>query len=241
MNTTCIKQCLNASKSDITVKEVSMGRPKVARLKGFIPSLVLFILVLAYLTGYITFRAGYFQPAPKVASEYNLYESRMRLAKFDTDWLDENEARFDWKRLIKSCENMTVWTATKEWWKKRNRTDPDKSFISLWEIRPAGEYSRFFIQSQNSHGVRKTIGGDAWRVHLCGYVCLNPLIRDFGNGTYEVKFLAMESGRYKAKIYLDYTLCDGIKDPPPYWFMQGMLCKTTICLIPYPNEQGQIL
>ena len=198
-----------------------MGRTKVSKLRGFLPSIVLLILVLAYISGYITFRAHLNQVSPQIASDINLVESRKRLNKFLTDWADENEARYNWKKLIAPCQNETTWKETSEWWKKQRRTDPLKSFISLWQIRPAGQYSRFFIQSQNSRGVPKKKGGDSWRVHIYGPASLNTLVRDLGNGTYEVKFLALESGKYKAYVYLDYTLCDGIKDPPQHWFIIG--------------------
>ena len=200
-----------------------MGRNKVSKLKAFLPSLILLILVLAYIFGYFTFRAHLNDSSPQMASDSNLVASRKRLNRFLTDWIDEDEARYDWKQLLRPCENETTWKQTTEWWKKRNRTDPVKSFISLWEIKPAGQYSRFFIQSQNSLGISKNNGGDSWRVHICGPACLNPLVRDLGNGTYEVKFLALESGKYEARAFLDYTLCDGVKDPPPHWFIKGDL------------------
>ena len=200
-----------------------MGRSKVTKFKGFIPSIVLLILVLVYIAGYITFRARLNQTAPQIASDMNLVAGRKRLNKFLADWTDENEARYDWKKLIAPCENKTAWKETTEWWKKQNRTDPVKSFISLWEIKPAGQYSRFFIQSQNSRGMAKHRGGDSWRIHIYGSASINPFVRDLGNGTYEVKFLVLDSGRYKAYVYLDYTLCDGIKDPPLRWFIQGKI------------------
>ena len=200
-----------------------MGRSKISKVKAFLPSIVLLILVLVYISGYITFRAHLNQGSPQIASETNLGASRKRLNKFLNDWIDENEARYDWRKLVAPCKNETVWKETTEWWKKPSRTDPEKSFISLWQIQPAGQYSRFFIQSQNSHGVAKYRGGDSWRVHIYGPASLNPLVRDVGNGTYEIKFLALESGKYKAHVYLDYSLCDGIKDPPQHWFIQGRI------------------
>ena len=198
-----------------------MVRPKISRFKSSLPSIILLVLVLVYISGYITFRARTNPTSPQMASGSNLAEGRKRLNKFLADWMDENEARYDWKQLLAPCENMTAWKQTVEWWKKLNRTDPNKSFISLWEIKPAGQYSRFFIQSQNSKGVAKNEGGDAWRVLIGGPAFLSPMVRDLKNGTYEVKFLVLESGKYKAYVHLDYTLCDGIKDPPPHWFIHG--------------------
>ncbi|XP_065057947.1 uncharacterized protein LOC135685803 isoform X2 [Rhopilema esculentum] len=198
-----------------------MGKPFMSRLKGILPSIILFVIVLVYLTGYITFRATLPHPSPSIALPSDLVQLQKSHFKFLNDWSSENEARYNWQSLLLPCERETVWQKTKEWWKKKNRTDPLKSFVSLWEIHPAGQFSRFFIQSQNSQGELKGRGGDGWRAHICGPACLNPSIRDFGNGTYEIKFLALESGKYRAKIYLDYTLCDGLKDPPEDWFIKG--------------------
>ncbi len=223
MNVVRNQLCIRSSKTEIKVQDNKMARPRISRIKGMVPSIILFGLVVIYLMGYITFRSNLFHPSPKTADFESMIESRLSDARFYEDWDEENNARFDWMKHLDSCSNLTEWKPTHEWWKKHNRTDPDKSFISLWEIRPAGEYSRFFIQSQNIRGKLKSIGGDSWRIRICGPACLNPSVRDFGNGSYEVKFLALEPGKYHAKIHLDYTLCDGIKDPPPHWFIKGKL------------------
>ena len=40
---------------------------------------------------------------------------------------------------------------------------------------------------------------------------------------FSFKFLTMISGPHRLKISLEYTLCDGIKEPPPDWFVRGNL------------------
>ena len=102
-------------------------------------------------------------------------------------------------------------------------TSPEQSEIFGVQIRPAGEYSRFFVQSRTHNAQRKTIGGDSWRVYLDGPSYLAGTVFDHDNGVYEVLFLIMEPGAYKIDMILDYTLCDGLIDPPieHNWFRNG--------------------
>lgn len=82
-----------------------------------------------------------------------------------------------------------------------------------------GQFSRFWIQSVSIGGTLKSRGGDSWRVYIKqGPASLSPLVIDHQNGLYEVLVLATEPGYYKADIFLDFTLCDGFRDPPPDWF-----------------------
>lgn len=144
--------------------------------------------------------------------------SRKVSTEFMTHWCRQQRWRLDWKGMISPCESKMAWNSSRD---KKNATDPNTSFISLWNIKPVGEYSRFSIQSQTKEGLPKTQGGDTWRVLLRGPSTISPTVFDHGNGTYEVLFLALESGVYIANITLDYTLCDGFKDPPQDWFMIG--------------------
>lgn len=141
---------------------------------------------------------------------------------FRQDWCRLAKARVDWRSILAPCIGNTRLGMTKEGWERENATDPVNSYISLWDIRPAGQFSKFSIQTQTSDGRLKTIGGDAWRVHLTGPSSIAPTVFDLSNGTYEVVFLAIEPGMYRAEIMLDYTLCDGLRDPPDDWFKIGM-------------------
>ncbi|XP_022790075.1 uncharacterized protein LOC111329605 [Stylophora pistillata] len=112
-------------------------------------------------------------------------------------------------------------------WRQRetsslNRTDPEKSFILKKEVKPQGEFSRFFIQTVTKSGQLKRTGGDSWRVHIRqGPASLAPIVIDHTDGTYEVMFLALEPGNYSAQAFLDFTLCDGFRDPPEDWYIRG--------------------
>lgn len=139
--------------------------------------------------------------------------------EFRENWCRIRHARLDTDSILKSCSYNISWTENPP--NRLLRTDATKSFISLWDIRPAGQFSRFCIQAKTSNGDNKPIGGDSWRVLLRGPATISPTVFDHRNGTYEVLFLIMDPGVYKLEISLDYSLCDGYRDPPRNWFILG--------------------
>ena len=158
----------------------------------------------------------------EILNKFNKYNEPSRKERFVAEWCRQRHARVDWKLFLAPCKDNMAWGATKEGWGKENATDAMMSYISMFSIRPAGEFSKFSIQSQTSGGRPKTIGGDAWRVHMIGPSSIAPTVFDHGNGTYEVLFLALEPGLYSVEIMLDYSLCNGMRDPPDDWFIVGM-------------------
>ena len=143
------------------------------------------------------------------------------IKEFQHDWLRHRRTLVDWERLISTCVGQLDWGSAKPGWGKENRTNAASSIISQWALRPAGEYSRLFIESRTANGRAKNIGGDSWRVYLRGSVSLEATVFDHGNGSYEAFFLLLEPGVYRVLIYLDYSLCGGYKNPPRNWFMTG--------------------
>ena len=127
----------------------------------------------------------------------------------------------DWQAIINPCYDNMDWGKVKAGWEKPNRTNASTSEIIFQDIRPAGEYSKIFIQSKTSDNVTKVIGGDTWRVYVRGPENIAATLFDHNNGTYEALFLIMEPGIYQLFIYLDYSLCDGFRDPPRDWFIKG--------------------
>ena len=141
---------------------------------------------------------------------------------FKRDWCRIHKRKLDWENYLRVCAKSTKWGIKHAGWKnKQLRTRAANSFISKWDIRPAGQFSRFFIQSRTSSNHSKTIGGDSWRIHVNGTSSVSTTVFDHDNGLYEVVFLLMEAGLYQIEIHLDYTLCDGFKDPPVDWYKKG--------------------
>lgn len=129
--------------------------------------------------------------------------------------------RTDWKSLLKPCDGQISWESRDALERPYWQTDPERSLVSSIDVRPAGEISRLFITTVNRNGEFKTEGGDSWRVKINGTASLSPRIQDKGDGTYEVVFLCKYEGIYNVYIYLDYSLCNGLRDPPVDWFIRG--------------------
>ena len=139
---------------------------------------------------------------------------------FMRNWCRVRQARTDIQSVLGPCRNRLRWTYERT----GIRTNASTSFISGWELMPAGQFSRFFIQAVSSEGTLKTTGGDWWRVLIRSPVAsLRPAVFDLENGTYEVLFLVVEAGIYHVEITLDYTLCDGFRNPPKDWFILGKI------------------
>ena len=144
-----------------------------------------------------------------------------RFQDFRREWFRQRRARVDWERIIKPCGDNMAWGLVKNHWGKGNRSSGRASEVVYWDIRPAGEFSKILIQSKTVDNRTKRIGGDSWRVYARGPSSVAATVFDHQNGTYEAVFLLMEPGIYQLMIYLDYSLCDGFKDPPRDWFIKG--------------------
>ncbi|XP_031560249.1 uncharacterized protein LOC116296381 isoform X2 [Actinia tenebrosa] len=149
------------------------------------------------------------------------YSDNPKIENFMRDWCRVRKASVDWEGILRPCDGMTAWDTNAKGLRQDQRTDPDSSLISLWDIRPAGEFSKFSIQSKTAKGEVKRIGGDSWRVHLIGPSSVAGTSFDHTNGTYEVLFLVTVPGVYAVDVVLEYSLCDGYTDPPPNWFKTG--------------------
>lgn len=144
-----------------------------------------------------------------------------RYQDFRSEWFRQRRARVDWRSMIRPCIDNLPWGLVKNQWGKTNRSSAAASEIVYQGIKPAGEFSKIFIQSKTVNNQTKLIGGDTWRVYLRGPSSVAATVFDHQNGTYEALFLLTEPGIYQVLIFLDYSLCDGFKDPPPDWFIQG--------------------
>ncbi|XP_067031882.1 uncharacterized protein [Acropora muricata] len=142
-------------------------------------------------------------------------------ADFFEAWCLVKQMRRDWRRILRPCAGSMAWGDHSGYDHMSNRTDASKSYLVRWDVRPAGQFSRFDIQSVTRDNLDKRIGGDSWRVHIRGPASLSPTVIDQNNGKYQVTFLALEPGKYEVEVVLEYSQCDGYKDPPKDWFIKG--------------------
>ena len=140
---------------------------------------------------------------------------------FRDNWLRIHLARTDWRAILRPCLDQMAWGTLKSGWGKANRSSARTSSISYVDIQPSGQFTRIFIQTRTANGQEKTIGGDFWRVFFTGPANVAATVFDHQNGTYEAIALLVEPGNYNVRAYLDYSLCDGLRDPPEDWFRVG--------------------
>lgn len=134
----------------------------------------------------------------------------------------EEKERFDWKGILGPCQHDIAW-------KYRNinhgerplRTSARESLISNYEINPAGFYTKFTMITRTEAGVTKKVGGDFWRAYLTGAGYQNGVVYDLKDGTYEIWFHIKDPGNYTLNLILEFSLCDGLRDPPAGWFERG--------------------
>eukprot|EP00794_Sanderia_malayensis_P020509 gene20509-22527_t len=127
--------------------------------------------------------------------------------------------RLDWQQILQPCIGQTDFG--RNTLPSTLRTNAALSRMLSMDIRSAAEYSKITIQSVDVSGRIKTLGGDSWRILITGPSSLQPVVYDMNNGLYEIPFLLMEPGIYKADIYLEGTLCNQLYDPPKDWFRKG--------------------
>ena len=140
-----------------------------------------------------------------------------------TNWCEVEHAQTDWQRVRAPCSGLIEWGSEKAGWGSDQRTDIDMCYISLWDIKPAGEFSKFHLSTQTSEGIPKTIGGDSWRVRVSGPEVATAHVEDLQNGTYQVMFLVTVPGQYLVKAMLEFSICEGLVEPPVDWFIKGNL------------------
>ena len=143
------------------------------------------------------------------------------LDDFQRSLCRERWKRMDWQQILRPCKDNLEFGENK--WANSLKTSPSYSHVLNMDIKKVGEFSKISIQSRTAEGHEKTIGGDVWRVFIDGPSKIAPFVSDLENGVYEATFLVMEPGFYKAKLYLESTLCEGMKDPPRSILKQGII------------------
>ena len=141
-------------------------------------------------------------------------------SRLHTEYCRVKSLLYDWRETLNQCSDKM------DWMKNLNASStvmasPMQSYISYLDIKPAGEYSKLFLQCQNINGVPLTSGGDHWKTKFIGPSSPYVTVNDHANGSYEFLFRIIEPGTYMLYIYLEYTRCSGLRDPPAYWFAIG--------------------
>lgn len=114
--------------------------------------------------------------------------------------------------------------------KNTNNYETTKANLSQVVVNVAARKSNklpyIFIKTFNSMNERKTRGGDSWIGYLENKnenTSMAFHLTDLTDGTY-IAYLDDEiltAGNYTLQLVLEHSHCDGLADPPGYWFAKG--------------------
>ena len=101
-----------------------------------------------------------------------------------------------------------------------------KSKMASKELKMRDFVGYIKIKTVDMRGFKKAKGGDWWRATVIGENQQKSLrwsvrINDQNDGSYVGVFPIRFSGKFRLEIYLEYSLCEGILDPPFDWFSKG--------------------
>ena len=125
-----------------------------------------------------------------------------------------------YERLMGQCHNTS--------WENRNmdmtrRTKADLTEIEIELPTSPDQSGRVILQTFDELEQRKMIGGDFWRSYISNEKFKKALyFVDHFNGSYSAEFLIPFKGTYTLNVFLEHSVCDGIIDPPLWWFTKGM-------------------
>ena len=114
-------------------------------------------------------------------------------------------------------------------WEKRNldklqRTSVEHSLVKVYIGDKQDMPNMLHVITYTVDNKKKMIGGDYFRTFLVGKskkFKMNVNLFDFNNGEYSGVFYVPEPGNYELHIILEYSVCEGMTDPPKNWFRKG--------------------
>lgn len=150
-------------------------------------------------------------------NQNNITNKHDLLRVLRSQWKRYVKMDVDWRIILDPCKTDMAWIINRT---THLQTSIVTSSVTT-NIQPAREFSSIYIHTRTINGIDKTIGGDAWRVYIRGETALVAKVIDHNNGSYEALFFVQEPGYYSVNIVLDFSQCDGLRDPPSDWFIQG--------------------
>ena len=203
--------CLNDDETNI---DITLLRKRVEVTMASTKTVLVIIAMFLFLTGQILlYRKA--KETNSVISKLGSFIGRCNSTSID-------KYLFDWKALMNPCKSAMSWlNESSIEAKDKFGTKANMTKIIYRMINREGQCSTVIVQTYSSNGNPKSIGGDSWRAVLRGKVVHFAFVFDRMDGSYEVHFCPFESGTYSLELTLEFSLCDGVRDPPRGWFEKG--------------------
>ncbi|XP_065666023.1 uncharacterized protein LOC101240934 [Hydra vulgaris] len=143
-------------------------------------------------------------------------QDKVDFLQLERDWCRVRSKAFTWREMIESCQEKSLFLLD-----PRYSSSSQLSRVGQVTIRPAGEHTLIRIDTYTKYGVLKSFGGDSFRVSFYGADVVSAAVFDLKNGSYEALALLLTPGEYRVDIFLEYTQCNGFKDPPTDWYLKA--------------------
>ena len=127
-----------------------------------------------------------------------------------------------WIDRLEVCQHHLNWEERNL--NKSKRTSVKHSLVKVFLGDSAGIPNMLYIKTYTLDNNVKTLGGDYFRSFLIEKsknIKVNINLFDFNNGEYSGVFQIPKPGNYELQITLEYSVCEGMTDPPSNWFTKG--------------------
>ena len=127
-----------------------------------------------------------------------------------------------WFEHITTCKDLLKWNNRNL--DKLQRTSVMHSSVNVFKGDKHGIPNMIHIITYTSDNKTKTQGGDYFRIFLVEkskQFKMNINLVDLNNGEYSGLFYVPELGNFEIHIILEYSVCEGLTDPPEDWFRKG--------------------
>ena len=135
----------------------------------------------------------------------------------------------DYTKLVTPCLGQMKWTDRSN---VKTRTSSVKYSTVKITVRPYPYVSSVKIKTRDDLNRLKYSGGDYWDVKVINgntrekKLMVNIEMEDLNNGSYIGYFMLPKKKKedtYKVVCNLEYSQCNGIRDPPLDWFIKGKM------------------
>ena len=127
-----------------------------------------------------------------------------------------------WIDRLEVCQHHLNWEERNL--NKSKRTSVKHSLVKVFLADSAGMLNMLYIKTYTLDNKVKTRGGDYFRSFLIEgskNFKVNINLFDLNNGEYSGVFQIPQPGNYELQITLEYSVCEGMTDPPSNWFTKG--------------------
>ena len=200
-------------------------------IRKFILPAILFVTLLCWTSNY----SPGFEKNEKL--EDFKHSQLSEHSRKNEEFIQESCRVESYERILKPCFKRL---SKKISFEKNANDYITKGNLSQVEIKISkddNKLSTVFIKTYNFKNEPKTIGGDSWIGYLKEHDTRIAAFHftDLIDGTYVGYFDILTPGNYTLQLVLEHTFCNGLADPPDYWFAKGM--EITVLLLLFQTER----